>query len=45
MVISNVEEQLVVKDILIGDVWLCFGQLNMELNMERVSLLYEVEIR
>ncbi|WP_432712505.1 sialate O-acetylesterase [Pedobacter sp.] len=28
--------QLVVKDILFGDVWLCSGQSNMELTMERL---------
>jgi sialate O-acetylesterase len=35
---------IVVKDILIGDVWLCSGQSNMEINMARVSPLYETEI-
>ena len=45
MLISNAGEQLAVKDILIGDVWLCSGQSNMELNMERASPLYEAEIR
>ncbi|MBN1302575.1 MAG: beta galactosidase jelly roll domain-containing protein [Melioribacteraceae bacterium] len=33
-----------VRDILIGDVWICSGQSNMELNMQRVSPLYEKEI-
>jgi len=28
---------LVVKDILVGDVWLCSGQSNMELNVSRVA--------
>jgi sialate O-acetylesterase len=33
-----------VKDILIGDVWVCSGQSNMELPMRRVSPIYESEI-
>jgi len=36
--------QLKVKDILIGDVWLCSGQSNMELPMERVKEKYANEI-
>ncbi|MCC9136678.1 sialate O-acetylesterase [Pontibacter silvestris] len=32
------------QDILIGDVWLCSGQSNMELPMRRVKPLYEQEI-
>lgn len=39
--IKNGEETTEVHDILIGDVWLCSGQSNMELNMERASPLYE----
>lgn len=35
---------MTVNDILIGDVWVCSGQSNMELNMERASPLYEREI-
>jgi sialate O-acetylesterase len=31
---------LAVKDILIGDVWVCSGQSNMELPMKRVSWIY-----
>ena len=38
-------EEIVVTDILIGDVWLCAGQSNMELPMERVKDLYPEEIR
>ncbi|MRR21462.1 hypothetical protein EG830_00575 [bacterium] len=38
---SNV---LTVSDILIGDVWLCSGQSNMELPVRRVRPLYEPEI-
>ncbi len=35
---------LTVSDILIGDVWLCSGQSNMELPVRRVRPLYEAEI-
>lgn len=35
---------IVINDILIGDVWICSGQSNMELTMKRVSPLYETEI-
>lgn len=35
---------LTVSDILIGDVWLCSGQSNMELPVRRVKPLYESEI-
>ena len=36
--------KLTVNDILIGDVWLCSGQSNMELPVRRVAPLYEAEI-
>jgi len=35
---------ITVNDILIGDVWLCSGQSNMELPVRRVSPLYKAEI-
>jgi len=35
---------ITIKDILIGDVWVCSGQSNMELNMKRVIPLYGDEI-
>lgn len=35
---------LAIKDIMVGDVWICSGQSNMELPMKRVSPLYEAEI-
>jgi sialate O-acetylesterase len=35
---------VMINDILIGDVWLCSGQSNMELPVRRVSPLYEEEI-
>ena len=35
---------IIVKDIMIGDVWVCSGQSNMELPVKRVRPLYEQEI-
>ncbi|MEW6507134.1 MAG: sialate O-acetylesterase [Bacteroidota bacterium] len=35
---------ITIKDILIGDVWVCSGQSNMELPMRRVAPLYETDI-
>ena len=35
---------ITLQDILIGDVWICSGQSNMELPMQRVKPLYEKEI-
>ncbi|KDN54382.1 sialate O-acetylesterase [Flavobacterium seoulense] len=37
--------EIEIKDILIGDVWLCSGQSNMELMVNRVLDLYENEIK
>jgi len=45
MVISNKESKITLSDILIGDVWLCSGQSNMEISMERTSPLYPEEIK
>lgn len=39
------ENNLVVENVLIGDVWLASGQSNMELPMKRVRPLYADEIR
>ncbi len=36
--------QIILKDILFGDVWLCSGQSNMELPMRRVAVLYGNDI-
>lgn len=36
--------ETVIKDILVGDVWICAGQSNMELPMERVKDHYPKEI-
>ena len=44
MVVSG-ENKITVKNILVGDVWLCSGQSNMEISMERVSPLYSEEIK
>ena len=38
------DEHLVIRDILIGDVWFCSGQSNMVLPMERVKEKYPDEI-
>ncbi len=35
----------VISDILVGDVWMCSGQSNMELPMERVKDIYPEEIK
>ncbi len=35
---------ITIQDILVGDVWVCSGQSNMELSMKRVSPKYEAEI-
>ncbi|ULC60719.1 sialate O-acetylesterase [Flaviramulus sp. BrNp1-15] len=36
---------IILNDVLVGDVWLCSGQSNMELPMRRVKPLYEDEIK
>lgn len=38
-------EELAITDILVGDVWICAGQSNMELPMERVKDRYPEEIQ
>lgn len=38
------ENTIVLKEIYIGDVWICSGQSNMETTMKRVSPLYSTEI-
>lgn len=40
----NASNQVSIKDILIGDVWVCSGQSNMELSMERLKDKYPKEI-
>lgn len=44
MTIGAGDQVITVKDILIGDVWVCSGQSNMQLNVSRVRDLYEDEI-
>lgn len=36
--------EIVINDILIGEVWVCSGQSQMDINMDRVSPLYQEEI-
>ncbi len=43
MTISG-SEVITLEDILIGDVWICSGQSNMELTMQRASPIYTQEI-
>ncbi|MBN1397967.1 MAG: sialate O-acetylesterase [Bacteroidetes bacterium] len=38
-------DSITIKDILIGDVWVCSGQSQMDINMSRVSPLYEEDIK
>ncbi|MCL2084692.1 MAG: sialate O-acetylesterase, partial [Oscillospiraceae bacterium] len=44
MKIEAAGDELVINDILIGDVWLCGGQSNMELPMGRVRHIYPEEL-
>lgn len=37
-------DTVTIRNVLVGDVWVCSGQSNMELPMERVSPLYGAEI-
>lgn len=40
----NASNKIIINDILVGDVWVCSGQSNMELTVARVSPIYEKEI-
>jgi sialate O-acetylesterase len=40
----NASNSITINDIIIGDVWICSGQSNMELPMRRVSWVYQDEI-
>jgi len=40
----DASNSIIIHNIMIGDVWICSGQSNMELNMQRVSPLYGDEI-
>lgn len=44
MVITTSRQKIVIKDILIGDIWLCGGQSNMELPINRVMERYREEV-
>jgi sialate O-acetylesterase len=44
MTIRSGDSVTKLSDILVGDVWVCSGQSNMELTMERVSPIYKSEI-
>jgi len=44
MVIETFQKSITINNILIGDVWVCSGQSNMVLPMERVKDIYEEEI-
>ena len=41
----NAENTITINDIMIGDVWICSGQSNMELPMSRVSWIYQADIK
>ena len=45
MKISSSDQKIEIEDILIGEVWLCSGQSNMELPMQRVKDRYAEEIK
>lgn len=38
------KNEIVIEDVLLGDVWLCSGQSNMELEMERLKYKYAQEV-
>jgi sialate O-acetylesterase len=42
--VFKASNEVVVEDVLFGDVWLCSGQSNMELTMDRVKDVYPTEI-
>lgn len=44
MKVKSGEEAIMVESVLIGDVWVCSGQSNMELTMQRTSPVYPNEI-
>jgi sialate O-acetylesterase len=45
MLISSGSETIVVKNILVGEVWLCSGQSNMEYTMNGFKDVYETEMK
>jgi sialate O-acetylesterase len=44
MEINEGSDSKIIKDILVGDVWVCSGQSNMEYPMERLKYIYADEI-
>lgn len=44
MNIASTKEKITIKNILVGDVWVCSGQSNMVIPIERVKIIYEEEI-
>jgi sialate O-acetylesterase len=42
--IIRASNEIIISDILLGDVWVCSGQSNMELQMRRAKPIYEAEI-
>jgi len=44
MEITVSQQRIIIKNVLIGDVWICSGQSNMVIPMERVKDVYEDEI-
>jgi len=44
MKVNSAGEEIIIPDILIGDVWLCSGQSNMELMLNRVCHYYPDEL-
>ena len=38
------KDTVIVNNIIIGEVWLCSGQSNMQIPMRRIAVLYEEEI-
>jgi len=39
------ENEIIIKDILIGEVWVCSGQSNMEMKISKVKKLYDNDIK
>lgn len=40
----DASNHIVINDIAVGDIWICSGQSNMEIDMKRVSPIYQKEI-
>jgi len=44
ILLSSKDTTIVIKDVLVGDVWLCSGQSNMQFNMDKVKKKYKKDI-